>query len=89
MPDTETIHRIKQVHLPKDSGDPYTEDNTTDLAIIETMDDINSCEESNRDCWNINPVKLYDPRKHGAINKLQEVRTLGNYFLFIVWLKIQ
>ena len=52
-------------------------ENKTDLAIIETMDDINSCTESNRDCWQITPVKLADPVKHQTIPKQTTVRTLG------------
>ena len=79
MPDTETVHHIKHVYLPEDSGNPYDEVNKTDLAIIETMNDINSCSESEtyRDCWHITPVKLADPVKHKIIPEKKTVRTLG------------
>ena len=81
-PDTETVHSIKRVYLPEDSGNPYIVENKTDLAIIETMDDINSCTESNRDCWQITPVKLADPVKHQTIPKLTTVRTLGSHLIW-------
>ena len=76
--DTETVHSIEKVFLPPNSGDPYTMPNKTDLAIIETAEDVNVCEESNRDCWPITPVRLADPVKHQTIDALTEVRTLGS-----------
>ena len=83
MADSETVHSIKQVYLPEDSGYPYIENNKTDLAIIETMDDVNSCTESGlyRDCWHITPVKLADPVKHQTIPKQTTVRTLGSQLI--------
>ena len=83
MADTETIHSIKQVYLPEESGYPYIENNKTDLAIIETMDDVNSCteSESHRDCWQITPVQLANPVQHQTIPKQTIVRTLGSHLI--------
>ena len=83
MPDTETVHFIKQVYLPEESGYPYKEKYKTDLAIIETMDDVNNCTESEsyRDCWHITPVKLADPVQHQTIPKQTTVRTLGSHLI--------
>ena len=77
--DRETLHDIARVHLPENSGDPYnkTEGETTDFALIETKEDVNTCKEdkNERDCWKITPVKL--PEADMEIPNLQKVRTLG------------
>ena len=75
------MHSIEKVFLSPNSGDPYTMPNKTDLAIIETAEDINVCEESYRDCWRITPVRLADPVKHRTIDALTEVTTLGNQLI--------
>ena len=76
-PDHETIHAIKTIHLPVNTGDPYsTKGQKTDFAIVELVQSVNTCSETNRDCWPISPVKLVNPLT--VIEPGQEVRTLGN-----------
>ena len=76
-PDHETVHNIARVHLPDNSGDPYTsEGRETDFALIETELDVNTCTERLRECWPITPVRLPGPSMQHIPN-LMEVRTLG------------
>ena len=78
LKDHETIHRIKMIHLPRNSGYPYTtEAQKTDLALLELEESVNTCVEDDRDCWHISPVRLHDTP--GSIQPLEEVRTLGKY----------
>ena len=79
--DTETIHQIKGIHIPENSGDPYdTSGEKTDLAIVELVNSINifTKEETQKGlCWPVTPVRL--PDTFVFINPLQKVRTLGNH----------
>jgi len=77
--DEETIHTIKRIHLPRNSGKYYVSGRTkTDFALVELESSVNSCtgEETRKGrCWSITPVKL--PDQFMIIPPLQEVRTLG------------
>ena len=77
--DEETIHTIKRIHLPRNSGKYYVSGRTkTDFALVELESSVNSCtaEETQKGrCWLITPVKL--PDEFMIIPPLQEVRTLG------------
>ena len=66
--DTETIHTIKNVEFS-----PHFD---SDIAILELHDSVNTCRESNRECWPIQPLQLPSPGLR--IRPGQEVRTLGN-----------
>ena len=80
LPDFETIHSIKTIHLPRNSGDAYnTTGQKTDFAIIELVNSVNSCEENNRECWPISPVSLVDPFVFIEVNQI--VKTLGKRIL--------
>jgi hypothetical protein len=78
---TETVHQIKGIHIPENSGNPYnTSGQKTDLAMIELVDSVNTCTEKETQdglCWTITPVRLPDPFIY--IKPLQEVRTLGKH----------
>ena len=79
--DVETAHSIARVHLPDNSGDPHeSQGRETDFALIETVDDINICDEpeQEKNCWPITPVRLPGPNLRDIPN-LQEVRTLGRH----------
>ena len=79
--DTETVHIIKTIHLPENSGVPYkTRGQRTDFALIELAESANTCtqEETARGrCWPVTPVRLPDPFIH--IKEGQRVRTLGRF----------
>ena len=79
--DTETVHQIKRIHIPENSGNPYnTSGQKTDLAMIELVYSVNICTEKETQdglCWPITPVRLPDPFIY--IKPLQEVRTLGKH----------
>ena len=79
--DTETVHIIKTIQLPENSGKPYeTRGQRTDFALIEFAESANTCtqEETARGrCWPVTPVRLPDPFIH--INEGQRVRTLGRF----------
>ena len=76
--DTETVHSIKSVHLPRQSGDPYLGilGDKTDLALLELKNGANECEDIGR-CWPIQPVRL--PQPDIQINNGDPVRTLGKF----------
>lgn len=78
--DTETIHTIKRMHLPENSGDHYgSKGQKPELALLELQEDANICtpdETKNDRCWKVTPVRLPDPSI--IINDLEKVRTLGN-----------
>ena len=65
--DTETIHTIKNVEFS-----PHFD---SDIAILELHDSVNTCRESNRECWPIQPLQLPSPGLR--IRPGQDVRTLG------------
>ena len=79
--DTETVHIIKTIHLPENSGKPYeTRGQRTDFALIELAESANICtqEETARGrCWPVTPVRLPDPSFQ--IKEGQKVRTLGRF----------
>ena len=77
--DTETVHTIARVHLPKKSGKPADEPvgDLTDFALVQLEKSVNDCEEkaTSRTCWPIRPVRLPDP--YITINNGDSVRMLG------------
>ena len=75
--DTETVHIIKTIHLPENSGELYER---TDFALIELAESANTCtqeETAQGRCWPVTPVRLPDPFIH--IKEGQRVRTLGKF----------
>ena len=79
--DTETVHIIKTIHLPENSGKPYeTRGQRTDFALIELAESSNTCtqeETAQGRCWPVTPVRLPDPSIQ--IKEGQRVRTLGKF----------
>merc|ERR1719186_352828 len=77
--DTETIHEIKTIHLPANTGDHYDSGgNKTDFALVELLRSVNICsqeETKNGLCWRVTPVRL--PDTFIDIKQLQAVRTMG------------
>ena len=84
MDDTETIHPIKTIHLPANTG-PLADIkfNKTDFALIELIRPVNACsskEIAAGRCWTVLPVKL--PNIDISIENGEVVRTLGT---LVVW----
>merc|ERR1711970_1474243 len=76
--DTETIHDIKTIHLPSNSGPHGKKGLKNDFALIELSESANTCTEQETvdgKCWKIDPVRLPDPSLE--LSRLQKVRTLG------------
>ena len=84
MDDTETIHPIKTMHLPANTGPlSETKADKTDFAVIELIREVNACssqEIAAGRCWTVTPVKL--PNIDISIENAELVRTLGN---LVVW----
>ena len=78
--DTETVHEIKTIHLPPNTGDHYDSGGQkSDFAVVELLRSVNICspEETKKGlCWRVTPVRLPDPSIN--IRQLQKVRTMGN-----------
>ena len=72
--DTETIHTIKNVF--------YAPNGDTDIAVVELQDSVNSCTESDRECWTISPLKL--PAPELKVTPGQSVRTLGKESFWMI-----
>ena len=75
--DTETVHIIKTIHLPENSGKPLER---TDFALIELAESANTCtqeEIAQVRCWPVTPVRLPDPSIQ--IKEGQRLRTLGKF----------
>ena len=83
--DKETYHEIKTIHLPASSGKHGVLNEVgfkTDFALVELTTSVNTCNQNDLPkCWRLHPIKLASP--DFPLNKLDEVRTLGNY-LFMV-----
>ena len=77
--DEETVHTIKRIHLPQNSGSfVESKGKLTDFALIELDHSVNKCSEYETragKCWNITPISL--PSRDISIQPLKEVRTLG------------
>ena len=78
--DTETVHEIKTIHLPANTGDHYNSGGKkTDFALVELLRSVNICspeETKNGLCWRVTPVRL--PDTFIDIKQIQAVRTMGN-----------
>ena len=85
--DTETVHQIKTIYLPANSGSHKNSKGTkTDFAIVELLRDVNTCspeETKAGKCWLVTPVRLPDPGIY--IKQLQTVRTMGNHSSFLIF----
>ena len=79
MDDNETVHQIKTIHLPPNTGTlSDIEGEKSDFALVELVKSVNACgsqDISSGRCWPITPVGLPDPDI--SIKKRQKVRTLG------------
>jgi len=81
--DEETVHAVKKIHLPENSGS-FVQSNgqMTDFAHVELRRSVNRCsaEETRAGkCWTISPVEL--PKSDIIIKPRQRVRTLGKVLL--------